>query len=389
MPSGKVGGLDKGMSAEKLGVALVGCGAISRLNAEAVQEARSARLSYCVDVDRAAAERLGKMYSVPGTDQLDEALASSAVDAVFVCTPHYFHAPLVERAARAGKHVIVEKPMGTSLADSRAIVEVCGEAGVNLGVCYCMRYGSKIEFVKNYIGDGGLGDIIGFEITMLRDRSEKCLERDTWQEGNPNWHCVKAKSGGGIFIDNISHYIDYFLYLTGMNVEEVYCRAGTFVIPADVEDNLWAILKAESGAVGTIAVGSAVRGAGQELDGRTANSIQRIWGSYGQVILIPELRVFSLRRIGGMVPNRWHAIKPRAIYNSGGSGVRERTGFVQNFARSVLEGREPDITGNDGLRVMEIIDAAYRSSREGRVAIIAGEKSAGGGVIDSGESKSR
>lgn len=356
------------MNAEsKPGVAIVGCGAIAYSNAEAIRRSDSARLAYAVDINCPAAEALGSTCSVPGTGSLEEALAAPGVDIVFICTPHFLHAPLALQAARAGKHVIVEKPMGTSPDNSRAIVAACGEAGVKLGVCYCMRYGEKIKYVKRFIEGGGLGEIIGFEITMLRDRSERYLGRDTWQEGNPDWHCVRAKSGGGIFIDNISHYIDYFLYLTGLRVENVYCRAGTFNVPADVEDNLWALLQSASGAAGTVTVGSTVRGGGQELDAKTANSIQRIWGSDGQVILLPELRVFSRRRVGGLSPNLWHKIKPGKVYNSGGSGILERTRFIESFARAVIEDRAPEIPGDAGLRVMEIIGAAYRSAESGEV----------------------
>lgn len=355
---------------QQLGFAVVGCGAIAYSNAEAIRRADSARLAYAVDIDRQAAARLAGKYSVPFSDRLEEAFSASGVDAVIICTPHYLHAPLARRAAKAGKHVLVEKPMGASLEDAGTIVSACREAGVRLGVCYCMRYGEKIEFAKKFIDEGGLGDVIGFEITMLRDRSENYLKRDTWQEGNADWHCVRAKSGGGIFIDNISHYIDYLLYLTGLEIEEVYCRAGAFLVPADVEDNLWAILRTGGGAAGTITVGSTVRGGGREQDGEIANSIQRLWGGEGQAILLPELKVFSRKRIGGLAPNRWHRIKPEKIYNRGGAGVKERARLIRDFSAAVLEGREPEVAGEAGLRVMAVIDAAYRSARSGEVAAV-------------------
>ena len=350
---------------ESHGIAIVGCGAIAHLNAQAIRKSKHAHLSFAVDVNLDSAAILGKKFDIPYSDRLEDALGNQNVECVFICTPHYQHLPLTAVVAQAGKHVIVEKPMGVCLEDSRKIVQACKEAEVKLSVCYCMRYSENIRFAKSYIENGGLGELIGFQLTMLRDRSEKYLERDTWQEGNPNWHGVKSKSGGGIFIDNFSHYLDYLRYLTGAEMKSVQCQGGTYLIPADVEDNLWALLRTDEGAFGTIVAGSSIAGSGQENDYKIVNSFQRLWGTNGQIILIPELKIFSRKRIEEYEPNRWHTIKPKRKYNSGGAGLEERKEFVEKFAMAVLNDQEPDITGEDGIKVMEIIAAAYRASKSG------------------------
>lgn len=350
---------------DKLGIAIIGCGSIAYANAEAIQKSASAELVYAVDVNPPSAEKLGKRFDVPFTTRLEEALESKRVAAVFISTPHYLHAPLAEAAAAAGKHVIVEKPMGTTLEDSRRIVRACREAGVKLSVCYCMRYWKKVKMAKEFVEQGGLGKIIGTEMVMLRDRTEDYLKRNTWQEVNPNWHGVKAKSGGGIFIDNFSHNLDYFRYLTGMEIKWVFSRGSTVFIPADVEDSLLALCGYENGAFGSFIAGSSVRGSGTEENRKKINSLQRIWGEYGQIILEPGLALFSLKRVGKYEPNRWNypGKKWRA---SRGAGVKERIEFVDMFARSVLEDTPLEITGEDGLKVMMIIDAVYRSVENGR-----------------------
>ena len=355
---------------KKLGVALIGCGAISYVNAEAVQKSQNARLTYAVDVNLASAKTLGEKYSIPFTARLEEALSAREVDAVFICTPHYLHAPIVEQAAAAGKHVIVEKPMGVNLEDSRRIVNVCRQARVKLSVCYCMRYWDNINIAKEFIDQGGLGKVLGTEIMMSRDRTESYLQRNTWQEVNPNWHGVKAKSGGGLFIDNFSHYLDYFGHLTGLKIKWVMAKADTFLIPADVEDTLMAVGAYSNGASCSIIAGSAIRGAGTEKNPRTINSLQRIWGEYGQILLEPELSLFSVKRIGEYEPGRWFRQKSRRWRASTGAGIGEREDFIDAFARAVREGREPEITGEDGLRVMEVIDAVYRSARTGEKIVL-------------------
>jgi len=349
---------------KQLGIAIVGCGAISYANAEAIRRSGSARLAYAVDVYRKSAERFGGKYSIPFGDRLEEALSSRVVDAVFICTPHYLHAPIAEQAAAAGKHVIVEKPMGASLADAERIRSACAKAKVSLSVSYCMRYWEAVRQAKKLIEQGGLGKILGTEMVMLRDRSESYLGRNTWQEASPNWHGDKARSGGGMFFDNFSHYLDYFRYLTGLGVEWVFAKADMFLIPADVEDSLFAICGYENGGSGTIVSGSSVRGGGTEGNPLVMNSVQRIWGEYGQIILQPDFSFFSVKRVGSYRPNRWHRIisyKGQAA----GAGIEERRAFVDMFARSVLDGRPLDITGEDGLRVMAVMDAAYRSSISG------------------------
>ncbi len=350
-------------SSDKLGIAIVGCGAIARTNAAAITRSTSARLAYALDADPPAAEAFGRRYGVPFACDLDQALSDNSVEAVFICTPHYLHATLAVRAAQAGKHVIVEKPMGRNHADGEEIVHACAAAGVALSVCYCMRYWFVIREAKSFIEAGGLGDLMGAEIAMLRDRSEKLSRRDTWQEGSADWHGVKAKSGGGMFLDNFSHYLDYLRFLTGREIEWIIARAETRIIPADVEDSLSALAGFAGGAFGTFISGSTVRGAGNEDNPRIANSIQRIWGEHGQVILYPDPAVFSLKRIGSYAPNRWHRLKRQT--GSTGAGVEERRRFIEDYAQAVKEGKPPPITGEDGLEVLSIVDAAYRSAASG------------------------
>ena len=355
---------------DKLGIAIIGCGAIAHLNAKAIGKSKFGHLVYAVDINLDSAATLGKKFEIPYSDRLDDVLGNQNVKCIFICTPHYLHAPIVEQAAAAGKHVIVEKPMGVNLEDSRRIVNVCRQARVKLSVCYCMRYWDNINIAKEFIDRGGLGKILGTEIMMSRDRTESYLQRNTWQEVNPNWHGVKAKSGGGLFIDNFSHYLDYFGHLTGLKIKWVMAKADTFLIPADVEDNLMAVGAYTNGASCSIIAGSSVRGAGTEKNLRTINSLQRIWGEYGQILLEPDLSLFSLKRVGEYEPGRWFRKKSRKWRASTGAGVGERKDFIDAFARAVAEGRDPEITGEDGLRVMEVIDAVYRSARTGEKIVL-------------------
>ena len=355
---------------EQIGIAVIGCGAIAWANAAAIEASKNARLAYAVDVNSESAARLGQKYKIPSGTDLAAALKDESVDAVFICAPHFQHAPLAEAAARAGKQVIVEKPMGANLEESELIVSACREAGVKLGVCYCMRYSRKIKFIKEYIAAGGLGRITGFEIVMIRDRSENYLKRNTWQEINPIWHGDKAKAGGGIVINNGSHYIDYLLYLTGIKIETVYSSYSTYNLPVNIEESLSSIATFGKGGIGSITMGNSIPGCGTEQNEKITNSLQRIWGTEGHILLIPELKIFSKRRVLNFEPNCWHKIKPARVYNSLGSGLAERREFVENFARAVLEDSIPDISGEDGLRVMRIMDAVYRSGEAGKPVTI-------------------
>ncbi|MGH2617720.1 MAG: Gfo/Idh/MocA family protein, partial [Thermomicrobiales bacterium] len=119
---------------DRLRIGIIGCGEIAVRMAAAIAGSRHAQHVMVMDTRAALAQDLGEQYGVPWTDNVDVLLANPAVDAVYIAVPHHLHAPLTIRAAAAGKHVLVEKPIATTLADAEAMIAAARASGVWLSV---------------------------------------------------------------------------------------------------------------------------------------------------------------------------------------------------------------------------------------------------------------
>ena len=140
-----------------------------------------------------------------------------------------------------------------------------------------------------------------------------------------------------------------------MEVKHIFAEYATLTHPVEVEDIVSATYQYEGGGIGTICGSTHVVGARMDEE--------RLWGSHGQIVLRPILKFCSQRAVDGYSANRWHEVKdlPPAI---------ERQIFVERFAQAVRAGREPEVSGKDGLAVQRIIEAAYASGQKGQPIVV-------------------
>jgi predicted dehydrogenase len=275
------------------------------------------------------------------------------VDAVIISTPHHLHAPQAIRAIDAGKHVLVEKPLATTLKDAVSIVQAARKAGVQLSIIFPYRYMSRILKAKALIEAGALGELFGVSLTFHDDKFASY-----WQGGHTgrsvsDWRQRWETSGGGFVIATVIHHIDWLRYLPGLDIVEVSAKYTTWDSPGEVEDTLMMWFRYENGALGTINASSCVRG--------TDLVEFRFWGRDGQISLAQPYQFYSLKRVDGKRPGLWHEF-------SDFRGISQRdVEYLQRFSDHVLRGEGPEITGEDGLAVQAIIEAAYESSRTGQV----------------------
>jgi len=337
-------------SIKRLHFGLIGCGEIGLQNAQALKETRNAELVMCGDINDEMARDVGKRFDIPYFTENGKILSSKEIDAVFICTPPFTHAPLVIEAAKHQKHVIVEKPMSVSLIEADQMISACREAGVKLSVCYCMRYHPDIQKARLLIEKGILGKVLGVQITFHHDRAENYWYGGYSSRIKTDWRCDPKKSGGGVLAANLVHYIDLVRYLTGLEIEDVYCQYDTLDTPVSVEDSLSLTCLYKNGAIGNISASFCVRGTENFFD-------FRIWGTDGHLFLASPLRFYSLRSISGYVPCRWHKIKEKR--------KNERAEFIEHFVSSVFDNLMPPASGEDGRAIQAIIDAAYLSGRLG------------------------
>ncbi len=233
---------------------LAGCGWVARdYVAPALRDAPSAQLVALCDPDERARNRIAAdSPDVAAYAEIDEMLAAD-VDAVYVATPNHLHRELTERAARAGKHVLCEKPMATNFADARAMVEVCAQNNVVYATAFDQRFHAAHGQLRELIEAGELG-----EITLARVHYA-CWTPPQWKPdsddgSHDNWRVDPQRAGGGAFIDLAPHGLDLTQMLLDSPLEEVACLMQRRVFDYPVDDGAALVGRFANGALLTMNV---------------------------------------------------------------------------------------------------------------------------------------
>jgi len=348
--------------AKKLGYGLIGLGEIAyKSTGQLFQQAKHSRMVIGVDPVADVAASYEKEFGIPCGTDLDAVLKHPEVEAVIVSTPHFLHAPLGIQAAEAGKHVIVEKPMATTMEDADALLAACKKNGV---LCSAkeggVRYHDATIKARELVQKGAIGEVMAVQI---QGASNKPLSY--WTGGYSNrvhttWRMSKEQSGGGILIMNYIYDIHRMLFITDLDVKRVFTEMDTFRTDAEIEDFITVTLRFSNGALGTIVASSCVPGAkavgirGTELSGN------RIYGTAGQIVFNKgELLVYTEKDVEGLTKGDWTTLTFDA-------NIYPFLEYIDHFSLAALEGRPADIPGEEGRRTLEVLVAAYRSGEEHR-----------------------
>src|SRR5918993_1529979 len=157
---------------DPLKIAIVGAGAIAQRNATEAAQSGAAAIAGVFDVNTKVARDMARKLGAPVFSSYEEVLASRSVEAVLMSTPHHIHRNMTVAAAAAGKHVLIEKPLATTLEDAEAMIAACAKAGVGLTVNYSFRYLARIQKARQLVEEGALGDITGVQLIahQFKDR---------------------------------------------------------------------------------------------------------------------------------------------------------------------------------------------------------------------------
>jgi predicted dehydrogenase len=327
-------------------IAIVGAGGIAQRNAAEAAASGAATIAGVFDLNVKVARAMAKKLGTMVFSSYEEVVSGRDVDAVLLSTPHHVHKSMTIQAAEAGKHVMVEKPMATTLEDGEAMIAACKRAGVALTVNYSFRYLPKIRMARALVEEGVLGDITGVQII-----AHQYKDPGYWMGARSNspgdWRSSREKAGGGLLIMNVCHTIDYLYFVTGLRATRVYSEYSTLASPGDAEDIISVSARWGERAVCTISASSIMRG-DDTLE-------ERVWGTKGTLILRPEgLAFYSCRPIAGKKPGRLHHL--RAFEPS--SWTAE---WVREFVAAVQSGREPPVGPQAGWENLAFITSAYRS----------------------------
>lgn len=269
-----------------------------------------------------------------------EALVGRGVDAVVITAENSEHRRLTELAASAGAHVLSEKPLALSLADGRAMIAACEQAGVGLMTAFPMRFSPQVQQLKSLVEQGDLGEVVG----MAGTNPGSCPG---------GWFVDPAKSGGGSVIDHTVHVADLMCWLTGAEPSEVYCQTNQLITPEyGVETGGLVSVTFADGAFGTIDASWS----------RLPN-----YPSWGGVTLevVGTNGVVAIDGFGGIVSSSLTAGSPSNRQLRYGPDLTGE--LVSEFLSSIRDRRPPTPSGEDGLRATAIALAAYRSAAAGDV----------------------
>ena len=330
------------------GFGIIGAGIIAAVHADAIALLPGARLSAVTDVAAGAAQAFADARGCAAEPSVDDLLARRDVDVVCVCVPSGLHAEAGIRAAKAGKHLVVEKPIDVTLEAADRLIAAARQAGVALTVMSQHRFDPGVLLLKRLIDDGALGTL------LIGEASPKWYRTQGYYDSAP-WRGTWAMDGGALLNQGV-HYVDLLRWCMGP-AAEVTAVCTTQAHSIEVEDTALAIVRFASGAVGTLsATTAAYPGFPQRLE---------ITGTEGTVTVEDGRIVRSaLRGTADGVPSPGPA-QPAAA-DPAGLDAAVHAAQLADLLAAVDEGREPAVGGESGRAALEIVRAVYESSRTGR-----------------------
>jgi UDP-N-acetyl-2-amino-2-deoxyglucuronate dehydrogenase len=322
-------------------IGIIGAGQAGERQADGFSIHGDARVVGIADVDAARASLLARRYGATPVREWRD-LFALGLDVLVVATPHDLHVAPAEEAAARGIHVMMEKPIATTLADARRIVDVTRDADVRLAVSFVHRFREEARRAKAWVDAAGALQV-GRE-TMATRRTPT----------HPRWLTSARASGGGVLMYSAIHGVDRLRWFFGDDVVEVAARTRRYTPDnAEVEDGVAALLTFAGGGCATL----------------TANA-----PTYPADPAVWETEVHGERAMVRM--------RTRAFAETSSAGGAERFVAGQdeetarphyNFERQATDllaaisaGRDPAVPGEEGIRALEVCLAAYRSAETGR-----------------------
>jgi UDP-N-acetyl-2-amino-2-deoxyglucuronate dehydrogenase len=336
-------------------IGIVGCGRISQFHVEAIAKVDGLTLAAVCDIDESRARAAGEKAGVPSFGSLEAMLGGADLDIVAVCTPSGLHPEHGIAAAKAGKHVVSEKPMALSLDSAEALIAACDAAGVKLFVVKQNRLNPPIQLLKRAVERGRFGRIFMANVTVRWQRPQEYYDAEPWRG---TW-----KFDGGAIMNQASHYVDLVQWLIGP-VESVVAKTATQARKIEAEDSGAAVLHFRGGAIGVIEVN--VLTYPRNFEGSIA-----IMGEKGTVKIggtsVNKVEHWSFAEYDDddkLVQTGAINTNPPTIYGFG------HEGYYRNVV-AVLRGQaKADTDGREGRKSLALILAIYESARTGREIVI-------------------
>ena len=338
------------IAGRRIRFALVGCGRISKNHIESLKKhAKDAEIAAVCDIDDKALEAAQAATRAEAFSRYEDMLEKCDADVVVIATPSGLHSEQAVLAAKAGKHVITEKPMATRWQDGKRMVAACDAAKVRLFVVKQNRRNATLQLLKRAIDEKRFGRIYMASINVFWNRPQEYYDAASWRG---TW-----EFDGGAFMNQASHYVDLLDWMIGP-VESVQAYTATLARDIEVEDTGSLALRWRSGALGSMSVTMLTYP--KNLEGSIT-----VIGEKGTV------------RIGGLAVNEiqhWEFAEKRPEDERVREASYETTSvygfghplYYENVIQTLRGSADPETDGREGLRSLELLVAIYISARDGR-----------------------
>lgn len=322
---------------------ILGCGDVAeKKGGPALYQAAGSSLVAVMRRDKAKAEDFARRHKAKQAyDDADALLADPDVDAVYIATPPHLHCAQTVAAARAGKHILVEKPMARSAAECDAMIAACRDAGVHLHVAYYRRFWPKFRMAQDLIRMDSIGEVTAAWLQM-------CAPPPEVGAGDVPWRLRPEISGGGLFVDVGSHRLDMLLFLLADAAGEVTEATGFAdnrlkVSPA--EDSVTFALRFASGAQATGAF---------HFTTHLRRDVLEIYGTRGTLVFDPfDAEEYTL--LGGNDPGVYRQPTPAPTH------LPLIEALVALYHGEPNPRLPPPVTGEEGRKTTRIMDAVLAS----------------------------
>jgi UDP-N-acetyl-2-amino-2-deoxyglucuronate dehydrogenase len=337
--------------------AIVGCGHIAKKHAEAIEHIEGANLVAVCDKVPQAMDEYVKKYGAKPYENLTDMLNDPSIDVVNICTPSGLHAPIAVEAAKAKKHVIVEKPIALTLEDADSIINACKENNVKLAVVHPNRFRPVVQELKKLMDEGRFGKLSHANATVRWNRNQAYYDQAPWRG-------TKALDGG-VLMNQAIHNLDLLIWLMG-DVEEVYSMSATRLRNIEAEDVSTGVVRFKNGALGVVEAATTIYP-------KNLEESLSIFGETGTAIIGGTTATqFNHLAIESLNDEETNAIIERVKANPLGKPGHQC--IIEDMILAIQEDREPIVNGEDGKRALQLVLAFYESADKKQRVIIGEDK---------------
>ena len=331
------------MTDSKIRLGVIGLGRFGFTLAHATELVPEIEIVNCYTRTESKGKEFSETFNCEQSETFESFIENKEMDGIIIAAPNNRHTEIAVAAAENGKHVFTEKPIASTISDSKVMISECNKAGITLAVGHTYRRLNSHRFLKKMVDEGELGNIAMAEANYSNDRG-LFYTPDNWQwfnEGSP----------GGPLMQVAIHVVDSLYYLFGP-VKKVSAAFNKIVTKSEIPDVCTMWMEFESGVLGTIGTSFI---SPRSPKGR----FTYLLNAYG------DKANFYLDRWDGVTTLKEGSDSLERVFEKDISGKELLAVELKDFADSVLKKREPEVSGNDGLHNVAVVWAAIESSERG------------------------